>query len=110
MAPVLDGYPAHMAEMTPDRRFEPADLPESSSDDVIRHLDQTGTEDLGNYLPVGSQQATDFFAECALRAGVAFVNAILVVIATHPERGRPFAEAGGAVIGDGTEEHTTEPQ
>src|SRR3546814_4955380 len=44
MAPVLDGYPAHMAEMTPDRRFEPADLPEPSSDDVIRHLDQTGTE------------------------------------------------------------------
>src|SRR3546814_2328600 len=74
MAPVLDGYPAHMAEMTPDRRFEPADLPEPSSDDVIRHLDQTGTEVLVNYLPVGSQQATEFFAECALRAGVAFVR------------------------------------
>ncbi|HEY9578226.1 MAG TPA: inositol-3-phosphate synthase, partial [Rhizorhapis sp.] len=100
MAPVLDGYPAHMAEMTPDRRFEPADLPEPSSDDVIRHLDQTGTEVLVNYLPVGSQQATEFFAECALRAGVAFVNAMPVFIASDPEWGRRFAEAGVPVIGD----------
>src|SRR3546814_4112843 len=110
-----------MAEMTPDRRFEPADLPEPSSDDVIRHLDQTGTEVLVNYLPVGSQQATEFFAECALRAGVAFVNAMPVFIASDPEWGRRFAEAGVPVIGDDikaqlgativrSEEHTSELQ
>src|SRR3546814_8640141 len=75
------------------------DLPEPSSDDVIRHLDQTGTEVLVNYLPVGSQQATEFFAECALRAGVAFVNAMPVFIASDPEWGRRFAEAGVPVIG-----------
>src|SRR3546814_18764370 len=89
-----------MAEMTPDRRFEPADLPEPSSDDVIRHLDQTRTEVLVNYLPVGSQQATEFFAECALRARVDFVNAMPASIASDPEWGRSFADARVPVISD----------
>src|SRR3546814_13339479 len=100
MAPVLDGYPAHLAEMTPDRRFETADLPEPSSDDVIRHLDQTGTDVLVNYLPVCIQQATEFFAECAVRASVAFVNAMPVFIASDPVWGRRFAEAAWPVIGE----------
>src|SRR3546814_21202530 len=87
MAPVLAGYPAHMAEMSPDRRFEPADLPEPPSDDVIRHLDQTGTEVLVNYLPVGRQQATEFFADCEFRAGWDFVNYMPVFIAHDHEWG-----------------------
>src|SRR3546814_6431301 len=103
MAPVLDGYPAHMAEMTPDRRFEPADLPEPSSDDVIRHLDQTGTAVLVNYLPVASQQATEFFAEGALRAGVACFNARPMFIASDPEWRRRFAAAGVTVLADARE-------
>ena len=37
-----------------------------------------------NYLPVGSQKATEFYAECALKAGVAFVNNIPVFIASDP--------------------------
>ncbi|HKX22442.1 MAG TPA: inositol-3-phosphate synthase [Rhizorhapis sp.] len=100
MAPVLDGYPAHMAEMPVDRRFEPAEAPEPSPDDVIRQLHGTGTEMLVNYLPVGSQRATEFFAECALKAGVAFVNAMPVFIASNAAWARRFAEAGVPVIGD----------
>src|SRR3546814_2971097 len=52
MAPVLDGYPAHMAEMTPDRRFEPADLPEPSSDDVIRHRSEEHTSELQSLMRI----------------------------------------------------------
>lgn len=100
MAPILDGCPAHMGEMPVDRRFDPANLPEPSADDVVRHLDGTRTQVLVNYLPVGSQQATEFFAECALRAKVAFVNAMPVFIASNPAWARRFAEAGVPVIGD----------
>ena len=100
MAPMLDGYPAHMAEMPMERRFDPADRPEPSRDDVVRHLERSETEVLINYLPVGSQHATEFFAECALAARVAFVNAMPVFIASDPGWARRFAEAGVPVIGD----------
>jgi hypothetical protein len=53
-----------------------------------------------NYLPVGSQQATEFYAECALEAGVAFVNNIPVFIASDETWAKRFAEAGVPLIGD----------
>jgi myo-inositol-1-phosphate synthase len=53
-----------------------------------------------NYLPVGSQKATEFYAECALEAGVAFVNNIPVFIASDPVWAKRFADAGVPIIGD----------
>src|SRR3546814_10795789 len=53
-----------------------------------------------NYLPVGSQEATEFYAECALEAGVAFVNNIPVLIASDPVWAKRFTEAGVPIIGD----------
>src|SRR3546814_13471677 len=53
-----------------------------------------------NYLPVGSQEATEFYAECALEAGVAFVNNIPVFIASDPVWAKRFTEAGVPIIGD----------
>jgi myo-inositol-1-phosphate synthase len=53
-----------------------------------------------NYLPVGSQAASEFYAECALEAGVAFVNNIPVFIASNPEWANRFAQAGVPIIGD----------
>ena len=53
-----------------------------------------------NYLPVGSQAATEFYAECALEAGVAFVNNIPVFIASDPPGRERFTEAGVPIIGD----------
>ena len=53
-----------------------------------------------NYLPVGSQEATEFYAECALEAGVAFVNNIPVFIASNPVWAKRFEDAGVAIIGD----------
>src|SRR3546814_1785154 len=53
-----------------------------------------------NYLPVGSQEATEFYAELALEAGVAFVNNIPVFIASDPVWAKRFTEAGVPIIGD----------
>jgi len=100
MGRTLDGYSEHMADWPDDRTFLPADLPQPERSDVVRSLRETETDVLLNYLPVGSQQATEFYAECALEAGVAFVDNIPVFIASDESWARRFAEAGVPLIGD----------
>lgn len=53
-------------------------------EEVIAHLKETDTEVLINYLPVALQKATEFYAQCALETGIAFVNNISVFIASDP--------------------------
>jgi myo-inositol-1-phosphate synthase len=100
MGPVLDGVAPHMLEAPEGRSFRVADLPEPTLDEVVEALKRADAHVLMNYLPVGSQKATEFYAEAALRAGVAFVNNIPVFIASNPEWARRFAEAGVPLIGD----------
>ena len=100
MGRVLDGYAEHMGEQPEARTFLRADLPEPDKDEVVRTLRETGTDVLMNYLPVGSQKATEFYAECALEAGVAFVNNIPVFIASEESWAARFREAGVPIIGD----------
>ena len=100
MGRVLDGIAAHMAEYPDERTFLPAEEPEASEEEIVSVLRETEADVLVNYLPVGSQKATEFYAECALRAGVAFVNNIPVFIASNPEWAQRFASAGLPVIGD----------
>ncbi len=100
MGRVLDGFADHMADFKDDRTFLLADLAEPTKDEVVAELRRTGADVLMNYLPVGSQEATEFYAECALEAGVAFVNNIPVFIASNPEWARRFEEAGVPIIGD----------
>jgi myo-inositol-1-phosphate synthase len=89
-----------MAEWPDDRTFLLADLPEPSKDDVVRRLKETETDVLLNYLPVGSQEATEFYVECALEAGVAVVNNMPVFIASDEKWAKRFEEAGVPIIGD----------
>jgi myo-inositol-1-phosphate synthase len=100
MGPVLDGVAPHMEEAAAHRGFRVADRPEPSLAQVAETLRRTGTEVVMNYLPVGSQRATEFYAEAALRAGAAFVNNIPVFIASDPGWARRFAEARLPLIGD----------
>ena len=100
MGRLLDGVAEHMADHPDARTFVPADLPEPSREDVVRALRDSGTDVLLNYLPVGSQKATEFYAECALEAGVAFVNNIPVFIASDPAWAERFRAAGVPIIGD----------
>ena len=100
MGRMLDGFSEHMAAWPDDRTFLPADQAEPDRDDVVRVLRETETDVMVNYLPVGSQAATEFYAGCALEAGVAFVNNIPVFIASDENWARRFEEAGVPIIGD----------
>jgi myo-inositol-1-phosphate synthase len=70
------------------------------ADDVARILRETGTEVVVSYLPVGSEEATRWYAEQALQAGCAFVNCVPVFIASDPCWRRRFEERGLPIIGD----------
>jgi len=97
MGHVLDGVSDHMSAYPEDRTFSLSGEPPA---DVIDTLIRSGAHMLVNYLPVGSDQATAFYAECALRAGIAFVNCIPVFIGSDPEWDSKFSKAGLPLIGD----------
>jgi myo-inositol-1-phosphate synthase len=100
MGRTLDGIADHMEDYPEDRTFKLADEPEPDQPDVVRLLKESRADVLINYLPVGSQKATEFYAECALEAGVAFVNCIPVFIASDPAWAQRFRERGVPIIGD----------
>ena len=101
MGKVLDGVAEHMANFADERTFMLADGErEPTREEVVEHLRATHTDVMVNYLPVGSQQATEFYAECALEARVAFVNCMPVFIGSDDEWAKRFEEAGVPVIGD----------
>ncbi|WP_025895945.1 inositol-3-phosphate synthase [Kordiimonas gwangyangensis] len=100
MGQVLDGYSDHMRDYPEGRRFIPSQAPEPTKENVVAHLGAAEVDVMMNYLPVGSQKATEFYAECALEAGVAFVNNIPVFIASDPVWAGRFEDAGIPIIGD----------
>lgn len=100
MGRLLDGYSEHMANYPEARTFLPADLPQPDRAEVVRALRESGTQIVVNYLPVGSEEATRFYAECALEAGCAFINNIPVFIASDPAWAARFEAAGLPLIGD----------
>jgi myo-inositol-1-phosphate synthase len=77
-------------------------IDESDADpvDVVEVLRATRADVLVSYLPVGSEAADKFYAQCAIDAGVAFVNALPVFIASDPEWAKKFEDAGVPIIGD----------
>jgi myo-inositol-1-phosphate synthase len=88
----LDGLGKYLRD-----EIEESDEPEADVVDVLR---RSGTDVLVSYLPVGSQQATEYYAEKALEAGCAFVNCIPVFIASNPHWRRRFEERGLPIVGD----------
>ncbi len=68
--------------------------------DVVGVLKESGADVLVCYLPVGSEEAAKFYAQCAIDANVAFVNALPVFIASDPEWAAKFEAAGVPIVGD----------
>ena len=97
MGPVLDGVAEHMKEYSEDKTFVAA---KEKPVDVARELKKSGAEILVNYLPVGSQKATEFYANCCLKAKVAFVNAIPAFIASDQNWAEKFKKEGIPCCGD----------
>jgi myo-inositol-1-phosphate synthase len=100
MGQVLDGVAEHMADYKDDRTFIVSNEAQPSKADVVAALRDSGADVLMNYLPVGSQKATEFYAECAIEAGVAFVNNIPVFIASDEAWAKKFTDAGVPIVGD----------
>ncbi|MBI5264698.1 MAG: inositol-3-phosphate synthase [Bradyrhizobium sp.] len=90
--PVLDGIGRYLEDDIP--------IAPGTEDDVTDALLDSRTDVVVSYLPVGSQKATEWYAERALEAGCGFVNCIPVFIASDPAWRRRFEEAGLPVIGD----------
>ena len=88
----LDGIGKYYAETIEQSDAEPVD--------VVQVLKDSGADVMVSYLPVGSEEADKFYAQCAIDAGVAFVNALPVFIASDPEWAAKFEAAGVPVIGD----------
>jgi myo-inositol-1-phosphate synthase len=98
MGNVLDGYPPHMSEYPAHVRFEPAT--NVAPVDVGEALRESGAEILINYLPVGSQHATEHYAHACLAAGVAMANCIPVFIASDPIWAKRFKDHRLPIVGD----------
>ncbi|GAA1140873.1 inositol-3-phosphate synthase [Nesterenkonia lutea] len=90
--PTLDGLGKYYRETIEESAAEPVD--------VVAALKQAQVEVLVCYLPVGSEDAARFYAQAAIDAGVAFVNALPVFIAGTPEWADKFTAAGVPIVGD----------
>ena len=88
----LDGLGKYLRDEIPESKEREADVTEV--------LGRSGTDVVVSYLPVGSQEATEFYAERALEAGCAFVNCIPVFIASDPTWRRKFEDRNLPIIGD----------
>lgn len=100
MGRVLDSVAEHMKDYDKKYAFVLSDRKEAAKKDIIKELKSSGAEILLNYLPVGSTKAVEFYAECALEAGVGLINNIPVFIASNPKWGKRFEKANIPLIGD----------
>jgi myo-inositol-1-phosphate synthase len=100
MGPILDGFSEHMRDYEDQYTFVLSDEREPSKGECIEILKESGAHILLNYVPVGSERAAKFYAECALQAGIGFINNMPVFIASDPEWGTRFEEQGVPIIGD----------
>jgi myo-inositol-1-phosphate synthase len=88
----LDGLGKYYRETITESDEAPAD--------IVQALKEARADVLVSYLPVGSEDADKFYAQCAIDAGVAFVNALPVFIASDPVWAEKFEDAGLPIVGD----------
>lgn len=100
MGKVLDGFSEHMENYGEKYTFLLSKQPEPTKEDLVKILKESGAEILLNYLPVGSEEATGFYAECAIDAGVGFINCIPVFIASNNLWAEKFKNKNIPIIGD----------
>jgi myo-inositol-1-phosphate synthase len=90
--PVLDGIGKYLKSEI--------EIASAADADVSKVLANSGTDVVVSYLPVGSQKASEYYAERALEAGCAYVNCIPVFIASNPEWQKKFEARNVPIIGD----------
>lgn len=97
MGPVFDGVAEIMKNYPKEESFLPANR---KPVDAARELRRSGAEILVNYVPVGSQKVTEYYANAALEAGCAFINCMPVFIVSNRKWSRRFRKKGLPCIGD----------
>lgn len=100
MGRVLDGVAPHMSQYDDKQSFVLSSEEEKNKEEIIKILIDNKADILLNYLPVGSEEATRFYAQCALEAGVAFINNMPVFIVSNPQWAARFEENGIPIVGD----------
>jgi myo-inositol-1-phosphate synthase len=100
MGNVLDGVSEHMAGYPEHQRFVVANRPSATRKDIVTLLRDSGAEILMNYMPVGSQKATEFYADCCIETGVSLINCMPVFIVSNPAWAKRFVQAGIPCVGD----------
>ncbi|MBB5168152.1 inositol-3-phosphate synthase [Mycobacterium sp. AZCC_0083] len=90
--PTLDGIGKYYSETI--------EISDTEAVDVVKALKDAKVDVMVSYLPVGSEEADKFYAQCAIDAGVAFVNALPVFIASDPVWAKKFEDAGIPIVGD----------
>lgn len=100
MGKILDSISPHMTNYDENYTYSISNEKEPTEEEVIKILKYSNTEILLNYLPVGSEEATKFYANCSLKANVAFINNIPVFIASNAEWANKFKEKNIPLLGD----------
>lgn len=100
MGRVLDSIAEHMVDYDDNYTFLLSSQKESTKEELVQELKKSKADMFVNYLPVGSEKAAKFYAECALEAEVGFINCIPVFIASDPEWSIKFEKKGIPIIGD----------
>jgi myo-inositol-1-phosphate synthase len=90
--PTMDGLGEYYQDIITESDEQPVD--------VVGVLRDAQVDVLVSYLPVGSEDADRFYAQCAIDAKVAFVNALPVFIASDPTWAQKFTDAGVPIVGD----------
>ncbi|HEY0186995.1 MAG TPA: inositol-3-phosphate synthase [Cellulomonas sp.] len=90
--PTYDGLGKYYSQTIEESDAEPVD--------IVQALKDAKVDVLVSYLPVGSEEADKYYAQCAIDAGVAFVNALPVFIASDPVWAKKFEDAGVPIVGD----------
>jgi len=90
--PTLDGLGKYYRQTIEESAAEAVD--------VVQALKDAEVDVMVSYLPVGSEEADKFYAQCAIDAGVGFVNALPVFIASDPVWAKKFTDAGVPIVGD----------
>src|SRR3989338_1387555 len=96
--PVLDGVAGHMKDYPAERAFLVDE--KQKPVDVAAELKKAEADVLINYMPLGSEEATKYYAQCCLETGTAMVNCMPVFIASNPDWEKRFRDKGLPIVGD----------
>ncbi|MBN1213806.1 MAG: inositol-3-phosphate synthase [Candidatus Lokiarchaeota archaeon] len=100
MGKILDSIAPHMKYHDEKLSFVISKENEATKEDIVKELTNTNCEILINFIPVGSENATKFYVECALEAKIGFINCIPVFIASNQDWARRFEAMNIPIIGD----------